>query len=62
MALGTFQDYFIPVLASLKKNGMMHRRANMNDVVEQLKMSPEDLDLKTSRGTPIFRSRIHWAA
>jgi restriction system protein len=61
MALGTFQDYFIPVLATLKKNGMMHRRANMSAVVEELKMAPEDLELKTSRGTPIFRSRIHWA-
>jgi restriction endonuclease Mrr len=61
MSLGPFQDYFIPVLSSLKKNGMMHRRNNMDDVVQQLKISPADLDLKTSRGTPIYRSRIHWA-
>jgi len=61
MSLGTFQEYFIPVLSSLKKNGMMHRRENMDDVVKQLKISPADLDLKTSKGTPIYRSRIHWA-
>jgi len=61
MALGTFQDYFIPVLASLKKNGMMHRRDNMDNVVIDLKISPEDLALKTSNGSPVFRSRIHWA-
>lgn len=61
MALGTFQDYFIPVLASLKRNGMMHRRDNMNDVVNDLQISQEDLELKTPKGTPVFRSRIHWA-
>ena len=61
MALGTFQDYFIPVLASLKKNGMMHRRDNMDNVVIDLKISPEDLALKTANGSPVFRSRIHWA-
>jgi restriction system protein len=61
MTLGTFQDYFIPVLASLKKNGTMHRRENMSDVVSSLKISPEDLALRTPKGTPVFRSRIHWA-
>jgi restriction system protein len=61
MTLGTFQDYFIPVLASLKRNGMMHRRENMSDVVNNLKISQEDLELKTPKGTPVFRSRIHWA-
>jgi restriction system protein len=61
MALGTFQDYFIPVLSSLKKNGMTHRKKNMDDVVQQLKISPVDLELRTNRGTPIYRSRIHWA-
>jgi len=61
MTLGTFQDYFIPVLASLKKNGMMHRRENMSDVVKNLKISQEDLELRTPKGTPVFRSRIHWA-
>ena len=61
MALGTFQDYFIPVLASLKKNGMMHRRENMSDVVNNLKILQEDLELRTPKGTPVFRSRIHWA-
>jgi restriction system protein len=61
MALGTFQDYFIPVLSSLKKNGVMHRKDNMSDVVKQLGLSAADLELKTSRGTPIYRSRLHWA-
>jgi restriction system protein len=61
MALGTFQEYFIPVLSSLKKNGIMHRKKNMTDVVEQLGLSAADLELKTSRGTPIYRSRLHWA-
>jgi restriction system protein len=61
MTLGTFQDYFIPVLASLKKNGMMHRRENMSDVINNLKISQEDLELRTPKGTPVFRSRIHWS-
>ena len=40
---------------------MMHRRQNMSDVASNLKISQEDLALKTPKGTPVFRSRIHWA-
>jgi restriction system protein len=61
MAIGNFEYYFIPVLASLKQNGMMHRRENMEFVAKAEKLSPEDLALKTPRGTGIFRSRVHWA-
>jgi len=61
MTIGNFEYYFIPVLASLKKNGMMHRRENMESVATSEKLSPEDLSLKTPRGTSIFRSRVHWA-
>jgi restriction system protein len=61
MTIGNFEYYFIPVLASLKQNGMMHRRENMEFVAKAEKLSPEDLALKTPRGTSIFRSRVHWA-
>jgi restriction system protein len=61
MTIGNFEYYFIPVLASLKQNGMMHRRENMEYVAKSEKLSPEDLSLKTPRGTSIFRSRVHWA-
>ena len=61
MTIGNFEYYFIPVLASLKQNGMMHRRENMEYVAKAEKLSPEDLALKTPRGTSIFRSRVHWA-
>jgi restriction system protein len=61
MTIGNFEYYFIPVLASLKQNGMMHRRENMDYVAKAEKLSPEDLALKTPRGTSIFRSRVHWA-
>jgi restriction system protein len=61
MTIGNFEYYFIPVLASLKQNGMMHRRENMDYVAKVEKLSPEDLALKTPRGTSIFRSRVHWA-
>jgi len=61
MTIGNFEYYFIPVLASLKQKGMMHRRENMEFVAKAEKLSPEDLALKTPRGTSIFRSRVHWA-
>jgi len=61
MTIGNFEYYFIPVLASLKQNGKMHRRENMESVAKSEKLSPEDLALKTPRGTSIFRSRVHWA-
>ena len=61
MTIGNFEYYFIPVLASLKQNGMMHRRENMEYVAKAEKLSPEDLAMKTPRGTSIFRSRVHWA-
>jgi restriction system protein len=40
---------------------MMHRRENMEYVAKAEKLSPEDLAMKTPRGTSIFRSRVHWA-
>jgi len=61
MTIGNFEYYFIPVLASLKQNGMMHRRENMEYLAKAEKLSPEDLAMKTPRGTNIFRSRVHWA-
>ena len=61
MALGNFEYYFIPVLASLKKNGMMHRRANMDDVARTEKLTAEEVDRKSPKGTGIFRSRVHWS-
>ena len=61
MAIGNYEYYFIPVLASLKENGMMHRRENMESVAKLEGLSPEDLAIKTPRGTSIFRSRVHWA-
>ena len=61
MAMGNFEYFFIPVLASLKKNGMMHRRANMEDVAKVENLTPEELEQKTAKGTNIFRSRVHWS-
>ena len=61
MAIGNYEYYFIPVLATLKENGMMHRRENMESVAKSEGLSPEDMMMKTPRGTSIFRSRVHWA-
>ena len=61
MPLGNFEYYFIPVLASLKKNGMMHRRANMDDVARAEKLTAEEVARKSPKGTGIFRSRVHWS-
>ena len=61
MTIGNFEYYFVPVLASLKQNGKMHRRENMDDVAKAEKLTPEEQSLKTPKGTSIFRSRVHWA-
>jgi restriction system protein len=61
MTMGNFEYYFIPVLASLKRNGKMHRRENMEDVAKVEKLTSEELAQKTPKGTSIFRSRVHWA-
>jgi len=61
MSIGNFEYYFIPVLATLKKNGKTHRRENMEDVAKAEKLSPEELAQRTPKGTNIFRSRVHWA-
>lgn len=61
MTIGNFEYYFIPVLASLKQNGKMHRRENMEDIAKVENLSPEELAQKTPKGTNIFRSRVHWA-
>ena len=61
MTLGNFEYYFTPVLASLKKNGMMHRRANMDDVARAEKLTAEEVDRKSPKGTGIFRTRVHWS-
>jgi len=62
MTIGNFEYYFVPVLASLQKNGMMHRNANMEDVAKTEKLTSAELAQKTPKGTSYtFRSRVHWA-
>ena len=61
MTMGNFEYFFIPVLATLKQNGKMHRRENMDFVAKAEKLSLEELAQKTPKGTNIFRSRVHWA-
>lgn len=61
MTIGNFEHYFIPVLSSLKQNGKMHRRDNMDFVAKAEKLTSEELAQKTPKGTSIFRSRVHWA-
>ena len=61
MAIGNFEHYFIPVLASLKRNGVMHRRANMEDVAVSEKLTEEEVARTTAKGTNVFRSRVNWA-
>ena len=39
----------------------MHRRENMDDVAVAENLTPEELALKTPKGTSIYRSRVHWA-
>ena len=61
MTIGNYQYYFIPVLASLKRNGMMHRRANMEDVAIAENLTEEEMTRKTAKGTTVYRSRVHWS-
>jgi restriction system protein len=61
MAIGTFESYFIPVLQVLKDNGMMHRRAIMDEIAKRNSLSSKELEQTTPKGTNIFRSRVHWS-
>lgn len=61
MSMGNFESFFVPVLRTLKEDGMTHRRANMDAVAKAENISPEELALKTEKGTSVFRSRVHWA-
>lgn len=61
MTLGNFEYYFVPVLKALKENGMTHRKVNMDEVAIAERLTPQELDAKTAKGTSIFRSRVHWA-
>jgi restriction system protein len=61
MTIGNFEYYFIPVLQELKQNGKMHRRAIMDSIAQKENLTPSELALTTSKGTNVFRSRVHWA-
>jgi restriction system protein len=61
MAIGNFEYYFVPVLKALKENGRMHRRENMAAVAKAEGTTPAELEIKTTKGTNIFRSRVGWA-
>ncbi len=61
MSLRKFNDYFIPVLKVLESGELLHRRKIMEIVGEMEKLSKEELELQTDRGTNIFRSRVNWA-
>lgn len=61
MTIGNFEYYFIPVLEALKKNGMTHRKQNMDDVAQGQNLTPAELSLTNAKGTNVFRGRVHWA-
>lgn len=61
MTIGNLDHYFVPVLTSLEKNGMMHRRAIMDEIAIAENLTPEELERRTPKGTVVFRSRVHWA-
>lgn len=61
MTIGNFEYYFIPVLSLLEKNGKMHRRAIMDSIAKSENLSELELSQATSKGTNIFRSRVHWS-
>jgi restriction system protein len=56
-----FYEYYLPVLKHLKENGPTHQTKLKDALIKTEKLTPEDVQLTSEKGTNIFNSRIHWA-
>ena len=56
-----FYEYYLPVLKYLNENGPTHQAKLKDALVKIEKLSAEDVQLTSEKGTNIFNSRIHWA-
>ncbi len=56
-----FYEYYVPVLKYLDENGPTHQTKLKDALVKIEKLTPEDIQLTSEKGTNIFNSRIHWA-
>jgi restriction system protein len=56
-----FYEYYLPVLKYLKENGPTHQTKLKDALIKIEKLTPEDIQLTSEKGTNIFNSRIHWA-
>jgi restriction system protein len=61
MVLESFHFYFIPILKVLSDQDSWHRKNIMEQVAKLLRISEEERNLKSPKGTFKFDSRIHWA-
>ncbi len=51
----------MPVLNFLKQNGPTHQTKLKDSLIKLERLTPEDIQLTSEKGTNIFNSRIHWA-
>ena len=56
-----FYEYYLPVLKYLNENGPTHQTKLKDALIKIEKLSDEDVQLTSEKGTNIFNSRIHWA-
>ncbi len=56
-----FYEYYVPVLAFLRQNGPTHQSKLKDALIKLERLTPEDVQLTSEKGTNIFNSRIHWA-
>lgn len=56
-----FYEYYVPVLNFLKQNGPTHQTKLKDSLIKLERLTPEDIQLTSEKGTNIFNSRIHWA-
>ncbi len=62
MAVPDYETLMLPVLRALS-DGQPHPLAEVRELlVSQLGLTEEDLALRIPSGSPIFNSRVHWAA
>ena len=56
-----FHEYYVPVLNFLNQNGPTHQ-AKLKDALGKIeKLTPQEINQTSEKGTNIFSSRIHWA-
>jgi restriction system protein len=56
-----FNEYYAPVLKFLKENGPTHQSKLKEELGKIEKLTQDEINQTSEKGTNIFSSRIHWA-